>query len=73
MNLKNNNAKKDLRLAHSQGNLTLYLPSIKGMARYLLAQYPNNKPANQGNVKKGIQKRGMIQNPKTRILTRVAL
>ena len=35
MNSKNENAKKDLRLAYSQGNNTAYPPTIKGMARYL--------------------------------------
>ena len=33
--------------------MTTYLPNIKVMARYLLIQYPNNKPANQRNGKKG--------------------
>ena len=53
MNLKNKHAKKDLRLAYSQGNMTAYPPDIKAMARYLSTQYLNNKPANQYNGKKG--------------------
>ena len=35
MNLKNLIAKKDLRMAYSQGNMTANPPTIKGMARYL--------------------------------------
>ena len=35
MNLKNNNATKDLHLAYSQGNITVYPTTIKAMARYL--------------------------------------
>ena len=35
MNLKNNNAKKDLRLAYSKGNMTVYPSKIIEMARYL--------------------------------------
>ena len=42
MNLKNKNTKKDLCLAYSQGNMTAYPPTIKGMARYLSTLYPNN-------------------------------
>ena len=53
MNLENNNAKMDLRLAYSQGNMTLYPPTIKLMARYLSTQYPNKNSANQRNDKKG--------------------
>ena len=68
LNSKNKHAKKDLHLAYSQGNLTAYPPSIEGMARYLSTQYPNNKPANQRNGKKGIKRREMIRNQKTRIV-----
>ena len=53
MNLKNKHAKKVLRLAYSQGNKTAYPPNIEGMARYLSTKYPNNKPTNQRNGKKG--------------------
>ena len=53
MNSKNKNTKKDLCLAYSQGNLTTYPPTIKGMARYLSTQYPNNKPTHQHNGKRG--------------------
>ena len=49
MNLKNKNAKKDLCLAYSQGNMTTYPPIIKGKARYLSTQYPNNKSTHQYN------------------------
>ena len=58
MNSKNKIAKKDLRLAYSQGNNTAYPPNIKSMARYLSTQYPNNKPANQREGKKGDKRKG---------------
>ena len=58
MNLKNNIAKKDLRLAYSQGNNIAYPTNIGKMARYLSTQYPDNKPANQGGSKKGDKKKG---------------
>ena len=58
MNSKNKHAKKDLRLAYSQGNLTAYLPTVKGIARYLSTQYLNNKPVNQCDGKKGNKKKG---------------
>ena len=58
MNSKNKHVKKDLNLAYSQGNTTVYIPIIKGIAsRYLLTQYPNNKPAHQRNGKKGDTKK----------------
>ena len=38
MHLKNNNAKKDLRLAYSQGNKSTYPVNVVSMARYLLSQ-----------------------------------
>ena len=53
INLKNDNAKKDLRLAYSQGNITVYPPTIKAMARYLSTQYPNKNYAHQRKGKKG--------------------
>ena len=49
--------KINLHLAYSQGNMMAYPPNIKAMARYLSTQYPNNKPANQHNGKKGDQHR----------------
>ena len=58
MNSKNKQAKKDLRLAYSQGNMTAYLPNIEAMAWYLLIQYPFNKPVNQRNGKKGDKNKG---------------
>ena len=61
VNLKNNNAKKDLHLAYSQRNMTAYSPSIKEMARYPSTQYPNNKPANQSNDKEG--DKNMVDGP----------
>ena len=45
MNLKNNNAKKNLQLAYSQRNITAYTPTIEAMARYLSTQYPNKNSA----------------------------
>ena len=47
MNSKNKIAKKDLRLAYSQGNYTAYPADIKAAVWYLSTQYPNNKPGNQ--------------------------
>ena len=41
MNLKNDNAKKDLHLAYFIGNITAHPLTIKAMARYLSTQYPN--------------------------------
>ena len=58
MNAKNKHAKKNLRLAYSQENMTAYSPNIEGMARYLSAQYPNNKPCNQHSGKKGDKSKG---------------
>ena len=52
MNSKNKHARKNLRLAYSQRNITAYPPNTKGMARYLSTQYFNNKPTNQRNDKK---------------------
>ena len=39
MNPKNNNAKKDLRLAYAQGNRSAYLVTVESMARFLSLQY----------------------------------
>ena len=58
MNSKNKNAKKDLRLAYSQGNNTAYPTDIKSEARYLSIQYPNNKPTNQRGGNKGYKRKG---------------
>ena len=57
LNSKNKHTKEDLRLTYSQGNLTAYPPTIKGMARYLSTQYPNNKPVNQRYGKKEDKKK----------------
>ena len=58
VNSKNENTKKDLRLAYSQRNNTVHPPNIKSMARYLSTQYPNNKPANQRGGNKGNKRKG---------------
>ena len=58
INLKNKNAKKDLRLAYSQGKNTAYPSDIKSMARYLSILYPNNKPTNQRGDKKEDKRKG---------------
>ena len=61
MNSKNENTKKDLCLAYSQGNNTAYPPppfDIESMARCLSIQYPNNKPANQRGGNKGNKRKG---------------
>ena len=52
MNSKNENAKKDLRLAYSQGNNTAYPPNIELIAKCLSTQYSNNKSTNQRGGKK---------------------
>ena len=58
LNSKNEYARKDLRLASSQGNNTTYPPDIESMARYLSTQYPNNKPTNQRGGNKGNKRKG---------------
>ena len=58
MNSKYKSTKKDLRLAHSQGNITTYPPTIKGIAKYLSTQYPNNKSIHQRDGKKGDKQKG---------------
>ena len=58
MNSKNETAKKDLCLAYSQGNHTMYPPDIKAAAQYLSTQYPNTKPANQRKGNKGNKRTG---------------
>ena len=57
MNSKNETARKDLRLAYSQGNHTAYPPDIK-TALYLSTQCPNTKPANQRKGNKGNKRTG---------------
>ena len=73
MNLQNENTRKDLRLAYSQGNNTTYPTDINLAARYLSTQYPNNKPTNQRGGNIGNKRKGMTQNLKIRIVTRVVL
>ena len=68
MNLKNENAKKDLCLAYSQGNNTAYPPDIESMAKYLSTQYSNNKPTNQRGGNKGNKKGDDSQRYQTLIL-----
>ena len=58
MNSKNKIARKDLRLAYSQGNITAYPSNIESMARYLSTQYSNKKLANQRGGKKGDRRKG---------------
>ena len=65
MNSKNDNTKKDLRLAYSQGNMTAYPPTIKSMARYLSTQYPNKNSANQRKGKKGDRNGKKEDDPKS--------
>ena len=71
MNSKNKQAKKDLHLVYSQGNMTAYPTNIEAMAQYLSTQYTNNKPANQHISKKEIKIREMVQNLKTKTATHV--
>ena len=58
INVKKEIAKKDLRLAYPQGNHTAYPTNIKGAARYLSTQYPNNKPSNQCGSNRGNKRKG---------------
>ena len=58
INSKNEVAKKDLRLAYSQGNYTAYPADIEAVAWYLSTKYPNNKPANQRRSNKGNKRKG---------------
>ena len=67
MKLENENAKKDLLLAYSQGNMTTYPLTIEEMDKYLKTQYPGTM------VKRGIKRREIIRNLKIRIITRVPL
>ena len=62
INLKNKTPKKDLRLAYSQGNSTVYPTNIKAIVRYLSTKYPNNKPANQRGGKQEDKKKGNESN-----------
>ena len=68
MNLKNNNAKKNLRMVCSQRNITAYPPIPEAIARYLSTQYSNKNSAHQCESKKRDRngKKGMIPNLKTR-------
>ena len=52
MNLKNNNAKKDLHLAYSQGNKLAYSVTAKAMAKYMSTQYPYKNPGHKCDNKK---------------------
>ena len=69
MNSKNDNAKKDLRLVYSQGNMNVYPFTIELMARYPSTKYPNKNSVNQHDGKKGDRsgKKGTIRNQKIRI------
>ena len=51
-NLKNDNAKKDLRLAYSEGNKIAYPLDVESTARYLLSMY-NIMSVNNSRDKKG--------------------
>ena len=71
MNLKNDNAKQDLCLAYSQGNITAYPPTIKTMARYLSTQYPNKNSAHHRKGKKGDRNRKNGDDPKSKTRTAI--
>ena len=71
MNSKNEIAKKDLRLAYSQGNYTTYPTNIETAARYLTTQYPSIKSGNQR--KKTNKRKRMIHNLKIRTMQRLVL
>ena len=65
MNSKNNNAKKDLCLAYSQGNKSAYPLSAKLIARYMSAQYPNKNPGYQPDSTTGDRNRKKGNDPKS--------
>ena len=64
MNSKNNNAKKDLHLAYSQGNKLAFSLNVESMARYLLPMY-NIKSINNHHNKKGNKNRKKGDEPKS--------
>ena len=64
MNSKEDNAKKDLRLAYSQGNKLSYPVNVESMARYLLMMY-NIKNVNNPCDKKGDKNRKKDDEPKS--------
>ena len=66
LNLKNDNAKKDLRLAYSQGNKTAYPLNPESMARYLLSMY-SIKSTNNPCDKRGIRTERRVMNPNLKI------
>ena len=69
VNLKNEIAKKDLRLAYAQGNLSAYPDSCEKIARFLLSQYANKRTAILV-AKRGTRTRRMITpSQKTRVIT----
>ena len=58
INLKNNNAKKDPRLAYLQGNKIAYPLNLELMTKYLSSMYTIksvNNPRNKKGDKKGKQ------------------
>ena len=63
MNLKNDNAKKDLRLSYSQGNKIAHLLNLESMAGYLLLMY-TIKSVNDHCDKKGDKNRKKGDEPK---------
>ena len=69
MSLKNKTAKKDLRLAYSQGNSTDYSTNIKAMARYLSTNILTTSPLTNVEVTREIKRRVMNQSLKTRMVS----
>ena len=65
LNSKNDNAKKDLHLAYSQGNKTAYPLNLESMARYLLSMY-SIKSANNPCGKRGDKNRKKGDEPKSK-------
>ena len=62
MNSKNNNAKKDLCLAYSQGNKLAYSLNVESIARVY-----NIKSVNNPYNKRGIRTERRVMNVRTRI------
>ena len=66
INSKNGNAKKDIRLAYSQGNKLAYPLDVESMARYLSSIY-SIKSVNNPPNKKGIRTERRMMNPNLKI------
>ena len=73
MNAKNKNAKKDLCLVYSQENNTAYHPMSNQWLDICQHNIPTTSPLINIEAKREIKEKGMTQNLKIRIVTRVVL